>query len=86
MSQSHNVNYNHTTACNRGVISPQENPDGDDDSILTSNGSSSITGDSHGSRLYSCWVWGQNATYHDTALKLLVEAGMNQTHIHCIAT
>ena len=58
VSHGHNVNYNHTTPCNRGVYSLQANPGDDDDLTLTPNGSNNIRGDSHDSSLYSHWVCG----------------------------
>ena len=58
ISQSHNVNYNHTTASNTDVYSLQDNPGDDDNSNLTPNSSNNISGDFHGLILYSCWVCG----------------------------
>ena len=86
VSHGHSVNYNHTTLHNKGVYLSQANPDGNDDPIVTPNSSSSVSGDSHGMSLCSCWVCGMEGTYHKTALKLLVEADVNWTHIHCIPT
>ena len=86
MSYGHNVNYNHMTLHNRSVYSSQLNPGVDDDSTLTPNGSNSVSGDSHGLSLYSCWVCGMEGHLSQYCSKLSVEVDVNQTHIHCITT
>ena len=86
MSHGHDINYNCTTPRNEGVNALQANPGNDDDSTLTPKGSNSISEDSHASSLYSCWCVGWKATYHDTALKLLIEADTNWIHIYCTST
>ena len=58
MSHGHDINYNHMTPCNRGAYALQTNPGDDDNSTLTPKGSISISGHSHGSSVYSCWVCG----------------------------
>ena len=58
MNQGYNVNYNHTTECNRGVYSQQAKPGDNDNLALTPNGSNSVSGDSHGLSLYSFLVCG----------------------------
>ena len=84
VSHGHNVNYSHMTLCNRGVYPSQSNPGDADDTTLTPNGSNSISGDAHGSSLYSCWVCGTQGHLSQYCSKLLVEADVNQTHIHCM--
>ena len=81
VSHGHNVNYNHMTLHNRGVHLSHSNPGGNDDSTLTPNGSNSISGDSHGLSLYSCWVCGMEGNLLWYCSKTV---GVNQNHIHCI--
>ena len=58
MSHGHDINYNYITPHNRGAYGSQTNLCHDDNSTLTPKGSNSVSGDLHGSSLYSCWVCG----------------------------
>ena len=51
-------NREQRTLHKRGVYSSHSNLGYYDDSTLTPNGSNGISGDSHGSSLYCCWVCG----------------------------
>ena len=86
MSHGHDINCNHMKPCNRGVYALQANSGKDDDSTLTQMVAiaSVETHMTHVCTVVGCV--GQKATYYDTALKLLIEADMNWTHIHCIPT
>ena len=86
MSHGHDINISHMTPHNRGAYALQTNPGSDDDSTLTPKGSNSISGDSHGSILYSCWVYGIEGHLLQYCSKTGNKADVNWTHIHCIPT